>query len=260
MANDIKLANEQTKAHWDTIQQWRIDEGKNFARSRSDAIARMSASGRREGSDQWNANLQSIEAAHAKELERQGQSATMGILDKWTKDMKDFYIKATETTLEPRHRRAYAEGDISMPQKERAPSGRGKNADPGFSYADSYAKWERMGRRERMENNMQKAPPKSYEEAVERSVQSGDFYRRKSDEGRALEDAGEENVFQRSGLSEDEFRNLTAEQFMELQFGYSEATNKSSEQAASSAASAKADDKRRAGVERQTQRESPWWG
>ena len=82
------------KDHWETIQQWRVDEGKNFARSKGSAISRMAASGMKQGSEQWEANLASIDAANAKEIKRQGNSATQGILDKWTKKMKDFYVEA----------------------------------------------------------------------------------------------------------------------------------------------------------------------
>lgn len=95
MANDIKLANEQTKSHWETVQQWRIDEGKNFARSRSNQISRMAAGGMKAGSDQWNANLASVDAANAAEKKSQKNSATYGLLDKWTKDMKKFYVDAS---------------------------------------------------------------------------------------------------------------------------------------------------------------------
>ena len=96
-----KISLDQTdiyKNHWETIQQWRIDTGKNFARSRGTAIARMAAGGQREGTQQWQDNLQKIESARQAETKGQQQSATMGILDKWAADMKDFYVRATKTT------------------------------------------------------------------------------------------------------------------------------------------------------------------
>jgi len=129
-----------TKDHWETIQQWRIDEGKNFARSRSNQISRMAAGGMKAGSQQWEDNLQRIDAANRKELKRQGGSATQGILDRWTDTMKDFYIDASKTRSTTRQ----TKGDdrtSTLPTNEGVALqkyGKGKNpyTDSGMSEAD----------------------------------------------------------------------------------------------------------------------------
>ena len=84
-SGDVKAS---IQSHWETLQQWRIDEGKNFARSRGSQIARMAAGGMKEGSQQWEANLAQLDVAHEKEMQRLNDSATMGILNNWTADMK----------------------------------------------------------------------------------------------------------------------------------------------------------------------------
>ncbi len=78
----------QIRNHWETIQQWRIDEGKNFARSRGNQITRMAAGGMQAGSDQWNMNLATFDEAHAMELASFDDSATMGILNRWADEVR----------------------------------------------------------------------------------------------------------------------------------------------------------------------------
>jgi len=85
------------KEHWKTMQQWRIDEGKTFARSRSTAIARMGASGMRAGSQQWQDNLGRIDAAHAKEVEAFAGSATQDIMNKWVDEVRGAELQAGDT-------------------------------------------------------------------------------------------------------------------------------------------------------------------
>lgn len=182
------------KAHWETIQQWRIDEGKNFARSKGSSIARMAASGMKEGSEQWKANLASLDDANAKELKRQGGSATQGILDKWAKEMKDFYIGA-------------AGGD--------------------------------------------------YTEQINNDAQSTRTHY--NQQSRALEKKGKTNVYSDSGMSEEDFRNLSTEEFVVATFGntekYSEYADLSGEQAAAGAKEESRKSRQRATV----QQASPWW-
>jgi len=83
--------------HWKTMQQWRIDEGKNYARSRSTEIARMGASGMRAGTQQWQDNLGRIEAAHAKEVEAFAGSATQDIMNKWVDEVRGAELQAGDT-------------------------------------------------------------------------------------------------------------------------------------------------------------------
>jgi hypothetical protein len=198
MADDIKLANAQTKSHWETIQQWRIDEGKNFARSKSNMISRMAASGQKAGSEQWEANLAVIDAANAREKASQGGSATQGILDKWTKDMKKFYVDATKT----RTSRQWVGG---------------------------------KGGQEEMVT-------------------------RKSREGKDLERSGEANIYLESGLSKDAWNAQTTEQFMAMQFGYSEKYKKDQDFSGKQAAADAAESARQSRARATVQQASPWWG
>ena len=200
MANDIKLANAQTKSHWETMQQWRIDEGKNYARSRANAINRMAASGMKSGSAQWEENLARVETSHKKNLERQASGATQQLLDKWTKDMKDFYIDATKTS--------------------RTSVGSKQEVDGEY----------------------------------------GGYKVVASPEGRALEKAGEANLFTESGLSKAAFKKLSTEEFMELQFGYTDKYKQDQDFSGERAAAETAETQRRKGAQRQVQRASPWWG
>ena len=57
-----------TRDHWETLQQWRIDEGKNYARSRGQQVSRMAAGGMKAGSEQWDASLAQIDARYATEM------------------------------------------------------------------------------------------------------------------------------------------------------------------------------------------------
>ena len=81
--DDLMGERDTIEAHWNTIQQWRIDEGKSYARTRGSQTARMAAGGMKAGTEQWNASLAAIDEAHATELAGYDSSATMGIINRW---------------------------------------------------------------------------------------------------------------------------------------------------------------------------------
>ena len=79
---------QRVKGHWETMQQWKIDAGKNYARTRGNQISRMAAGGMKAGSELWEATLAPIDDAHQKEMDAFKTSATQGILDRWAEVMQ----------------------------------------------------------------------------------------------------------------------------------------------------------------------------
>ena len=186
-----------TKDHWETIQQWRIDEGKNFARSRSNAISRMSASGMKKDGAVWETTLAKIDEAYEAEKKADKGSATQGILNRWTAEMKEFYVKAAEPI---RYQTS------------------GKNDE-------------------------------------EQAVYNSQRYQ--------LKKSGQENPYRKftaGGGTEKDWYNLSTEEFMANQFGYTEEHDTFSDASGEQAAASVKEEERQRMKGAQTQTASPWWG
>ncbi len=84
--------------HWDTVQQWRIDEGVNYEREMSRTKARLGAGGVKTGSDSYNAQISKIESDYEAAKESIGGGATQGILDRYATTTKQNYLTGAAPT------------------------------------------------------------------------------------------------------------------------------------------------------------------
>jgi hypothetical protein len=97
--------------HWETVQQWRIDEDVSYNRTLSSTKARLGAGGVKTGSEAYNAQISKIESDYELAKERIASGATQGILDRYVGEAKTSYQQRSMISRAPKMKQT-KEGEI----------------------------------------------------------------------------------------------------------------------------------------------------